>query len=401
MITLENWALIRSLAAEGVPKARIAKRLGISRTTVVKVVSSPAPPRYERKPVETSFSPFESRVRAMLAEFPDMPATVLAERVGWNGSGSWFRQNVARLRPEYRRVDPADRLVWEAGDVIQCDLWFPPRRIPLPDGTCRLMPVLVMSSAFSRFTLARILPSRKTPDLLLGMWELLQRFGAVPRRLMWDNEAGIGRGETLASGVAEFAGTLASSFVLLPPRDPETKGIVERRNGWFNKSFMPGRTFTSPADFQHQLGDWLERANHRVVRTLKASPVDLVERDREAMLPLPPVALHVGWREHVRLGRDYYVRLDSNDYSVNPSAIGRMVSVSADLNTVRVRQAGRIVAEHERVWGRGVTITDSRHVDIAKTLRADFRNRPQPATEDLTRDLADYDRVFGLTGEAS
>lgn len=393
--------MIRSLAAEGVPKARIAKRLGISRTTVVKAVSSSEPPRYERKAVETSFSPFESRVRAMLAEFPDMPATVLAERVGWSGSGSWFRQNVARLRPEYRRVDPADRLVWEAGDVIQCDLWFPPRKILLPDGTCRLMPVLVMSSAFSRFTLARILPSRKTPDLLLGMWELLQRFGAVPRRLMWDNEAGIGRGETLASGVAEFAGTLASSFVLLSPRDPETKGIVERRNGWFNKSFMPGRTFTSPTDFQHQLGDWLERANHRVVRTMKASPVDLVERDREAMLPLPPVALHVGWREHVRLGRDYYVRLDRNDYSVNPSAIGRMVTVTADLNQVRVRQAGRIVAEHERVWGRGVTITDSRHVDIAKTLRADFRNRPQPATEDLTRDLADYDRVFGLTGEAS
>jgi transposase len=129
VITLEDWALIRSLAAEGVPKSRIAKRLGISRTTVVKAVSSLAPPRYERKPVETSFSPFELGVRAMLAEFPEMPATVLAERVGWTGSGSWFRHNVARLRPEYRRVDPADRLVWEAGDVIQCDLWFPPRKI--------------------------------------------------------------------------------------------------------------------------------------------------------------------------------------------------------------------------------------------------------------------------------
>ncbi|MEI2714991.1 MAG: helix-turn-helix domain-containing protein [Nocardioides sp.] len=38
MITLEDWALIRRLAAEGVPKARIAERLGISRTTVIKAV---------------------------------------------------------------------------------------------------------------------------------------------------------------------------------------------------------------------------------------------------------------------------------------------------------------------------------------------------------------------------
>ena len=44
-------------------------------------------------------------------------------------------------------------------------------------------------------------------------------------------------------------GTLATRLVLLPPRDPESKGVVERRNGWFETSFMPGRTFASPADF--------------------------------------------------------------------------------------------------------------------------------------------------------
>jgi hypothetical protein len=103
VITLEDWALIRRLASEGVPKAQIAVRLGISRTTVVKAVASDAPPKYERKPVVTSFSPFEPWVAALLAEFPEMPATVLAERVGWDGSPSWFRVNVARLRPQFRR----------------------------------------------------------------------------------------------------------------------------------------------------------------------------------------------------------------------------------------------------------------------------------------------------------
>ena len=43
---------------------------------------STLPPKYERSPVVTSFGPFEVRVRALLAEHPEMPATVLAERVG-------------------------------------------------------------------------------------------------------------------------------------------------------------------------------------------------------------------------------------------------------------------------------------------------------------------------------
>jgi len=77
---VEDWALIRSLAAEGVPKKQIAERLGISRTTVVKVVASTAPPKYERAATVSSFAPFEVRVRSLLVEFPEMPATVIAER---------------------------------------------------------------------------------------------------------------------------------------------------------------------------------------------------------------------------------------------------------------------------------------------------------------------------------
>jgi hypothetical protein len=64
VITSEDWALTRRLAAEGVPKARIADRLGVSRTTVIKAVGSDAPPRYERKPAVTSFTVFEPLVRA-------------------------------------------------------------------------------------------------------------------------------------------------------------------------------------------------------------------------------------------------------------------------------------------------------------------------------------------------
>lgn len=394
---MEDWALIRRLAAEGEPKAKIAARLGISRTTVIKAVGSESPPRYERAAASTSFTPFEARVRELLAQTPTMPATVLAERVGWEGSIRWFRDNVKRLRPEQQRIDPADRLVWAAGDAAQCDLWFPPEKIPLEDGTAKLLPVLVITPAYSRFVAGRMIPTRKTEDLLLGSWELIEQLGRVPRRLIWDNETGIGRGKRHAVGVDAFMGTLATKLVLLPPRDPESKGVVERRNGWFETSFMPGRSFTSAADFNEQFAEWLQRANRRVVRTLGAAPTDRLAADLAAMLQLPPIPLHLGWRNRIRLGRDYYVRIDTNDYSVDPRVIGRVVDVTADLNRVRVRWEGRVIADHPRAWGRGMVITDPAHKDAAAVLRRQFQ-QPRAATgsDDLVRDLADYDRAFGI-----
>jgi hypothetical protein len=397
VISVEDWALIRRLVADGVPQRQVARQLGIGRSTVARAVAAESPPKYERRPVVTSFSPFEARVRELLAEFPEMPATVLAERVGWAGSRSWFGENVARLRPQFRRPDPADRLSWSPGDAAQCDLWFPPARIPLEDGSSGLLPVLVVTAAYSRFTAGRMIPTRTTEDLLLGSWELIRQIGRVPRRLIWDNETGIGRGGRLAAGVAAFCGTLATTIVQLRPRDPESKGIVERHNGYFETSFMPGRAFASPGDFNAQFTQWLQRANNRIVRTVRARPSDLIEADRAAMLPLPAVPPPVGWHHQIRLGRDYYVRLDASDYSVDPAVIGRLVEVTGDLDRVQARTEGRVVADHVRVWARGSTVTDPVHLQSAGRLRQEFRRpRRQAPDSDLFRDLADYDRAFGV-----
>ena len=394
---MEDWALIRRLVADGVPQRQVARDLGIGRSTVARAVASDGPPKYERPAVSTSFTPFEPAVRQLLVTTPDMPATVIAERVGWTGSISWFRDNVRGLRPDHRPVDPSDRLIWLPGDAAQCDLWFPPKKIPLEDGTAKLLPVLVITPAHCRFTTGVMIPTRKTEDLLLGTWQLIEQLGRVPRRLIWDNEPGIGRGRRHADGVDTFMGTLATKLVLLPPRDPESKGIVERRNGWFETSFMPGRSFASPADFNEQFTDWLGVANQRRVRTLAASPISLLPADLAAMLPLPPIPLHLGWRNRIRLGRDYYVRIDTNDYSVDPRAIGRIVEVTADLDRVRVRLDGRIIADHTRVWARGMVITDPAHREAAAVLRREFQQpRLVPVGDDLSRDLADYDRAFGL-----
>jgi len=161
---LEDWALIRRLhASERLPEAQIARKLGISRNTVAKAIASTDPPSYSRAPVPTSFEPFEQRVRNLLDGTWSMPATVLAERVGWTGSPSWFREQVAAILPEYAPSDPAERIVHHPGDQVQCDLWFPEPKIPLGDGTRVMLPVLVMVASFSKFITAVMIPSRAAP----------------------------------------------------------------------------------------------------------------------------------------------------------------------------------------------------------------------------------------------
>jgi transposase len=355
VITVEDWAEIRRLyRSEKLSQAEIARRLKLSRNTVAKAVSSESPPRYERAPVASSgWLAVEPAVRGLLREYPTMAATVIAQRVGWSGGHSWFAENVARIRPEYAPADPCDRLVHLPGEQVQCDLWFPGQVVPDHGGVLRSFPVLVMVAAYSRFIAAVMIPSRITGDLLAGMWQLLSRdIGAVPRTLLWDNESGIGQRGRLAQGVSGFCGVLGTRLIQARPYDPETKGVVERANGYLGTSFLPGRTFCSPADFNTQLADWLAAvANVRRHATTRLIPAEALIADRAAMATLPPVAPTTGTTVSTRLGRDYYVALTSSAYSVHPEAIGRMITVTANLDRIRAHCGDRLVADHERLWG--------------------------------------------------
>ena len=202
-----------------------------------------------------------------------------------------------------------------------------------------------------------------------------------------------------------FAGTLATQIKLAPVRDPEYEGLVERANGYLETSFLPGRVFTSPADFNDQLDQWLVRANNRTVRATRSRPADLLETDYLSMLPLPPVNPSIGLNHRIRLARDYYVRVDTVDYSVDPQAIGRFVDVTASPERVVVYCDGQLVARHTRSWAKHGVITDPAHVATAAALRHHFtheRRRRHATRHHLDGHpvalsaLPDYDALFGV-----
>jgi transposase len=413
---LEDWAEIRRLhRAEGMPIKAIVRKLGIARNTVRKALAADEPPVYRRADAGSAVDAVEPQIRVLLKEWPTMPATVIAERIGWDRSMTSLKDRVRVLRPLFLPADPSSRTTYLPGELIQCDLWFPAVDIPLGFGQVARPPVLVMVSGYSRWMQALMLPSRKSGDLLAGHWVLLQRLGAVARSLVWDNESAVGSWRSgrpqLTAAFAGFAGTLGVGVIQCKPRDPEAKGLVERANEYLETSYLPGRSFTGAQDFNTQLSTWLERANTRQHRTIGCRPADRWPGDRDTMLALPPLAPLVGWQHSTRLPRDHYVRLASNDYSVHPSVIGRRVEVRADLDTVTVTCAGQVVAEHERCWARHQSLTDPAHYAAAVAMRT-AKSTPNPALATIpdqpgtdrrsrqvqvqVRPLADYDALFAV-----
>src|SRR6476659_2374839 len=174
MLSVEDWAEIRRLRrSEGLPIKVIARTLKISKNTVKSALADDEPPKYERPPRGSIVDEVEPRIRELLQVYPTMPATVIAERIGWQRSIRVLSSRVAELRPVYLPPDPASRTAYVAGEIAQCDLWFPDVVVPVGCGQARsatALPVLTMVCGYSRWASAVLIQTRTAEDLYAGWW---------------------------------------------------------------------------------------------------------------------------------------------------------------------------------------------------------------------------------------
>jgi len=401
LINVEEWAEIRRLhLAEGMGVKAIVRRLGVARNTVRAALRSDAPPHYEREGPGSAVDDFEPAIRRLLAVTPDMPATVIAERIGWTRGITVLRERVAELRPAYQVPEAFGRTEYKPGELGQWDLWFPDYAIPVGHGQTAVLPVLVGVPCYSRWILARMIGSKESADVLGGHLQLVTELGAVPRMGVYDGEPAIsvrrGRQLIYTRDYLRLKGTLGMGSIVLAKGHPERKGVVERANGYLETSFMPGRHFTGRDDFNGQLAEWLTiRANVRVHSGLRCRPSERIEEDRAAIMPLPPLPPHMGLHHDLRLPADHWVRHQTNDYSVHPKAVGRRVQVRADDAQLVVTLGTEVVARHVRVLASHVTVTDPVHDRAREAARA-LASVPKVAEVGVeVRDLAVYDRATG------
>jgi hypothetical protein len=302
---------------------------------------------------------------------------------------------VAELRPLFApRTRVFQRTIYRRGELLQFDLWQPRCEVPVGHGQTRRAWVVVAALGFSRAGAGSVIFSKQAPDILAGLWRCITRLGGLPETVVIDREGALHAGDGRPTeAFAAFCGQLPVGWHFCELADPQAKGVVERLQGYLETSFEPGRRFVNEHDFQDQLDGWFkQRANRRLHRTLRRRPVELLGEEREVMRPLPASAPDTARRWVLRVPPDPHVRVDTNDYSLDPALVGRRVEVCVDQQhvTAVALDTGELACRHPRCFARHRTITALEH---ARALRS-ARRGARAEIEVQTRPLAHYDALI-------
>lgn len=398
MVGVEMWAEVRRMKrVEGLSARRISERTGLARDTVARLLAAEAPPRYSRAPAGSILDPFKEWICEQLAQDATVASQRLredAQELGYRGGRTIFDEYVREVRPRFLVRRTFQRTVYLPAELIQCDLWEPSQHVPVGWGQVRRGWVVTTQSCWSRAFAGTLVFSKEAPDILWGLARNLLRLGVRPQKLVWDRESAIaGRGKPTEPFLA-FCGALQVGWIILDPGDCQAKGQLERQHDYLEKNFEPRRSFANHVDFQEQLDAWSEKANNRQHRTIRGVPAQrlALERERSA---LGEVSLDTDRRRVVRVPQQPLVRVDRNDYSIDPRFAGRRVEVRVSQTgiTARVLDTGELACRHGRVFAGHQTIVDPAHQNELERLRERRRGRRQDVLVEQ-RPLSVYDALI-------
>ena len=291
--------LLRHYLEQGLSKAALARKLGISRDTIYRWIRSgdldrdldQSAVRYRARPaVPTKLDAYKPMILSRLATYPELSAVRLLAEIraaGYDGGYSQLTAYVRQVRPA-RAPEPVVR--FETPPAHQAQVDFAEFRFPWG----RRYALLVVLS-YSRMLWLGFYPKQDMRTLFHGLEAAFRFFGGVPKELLFDQmKAVITRDLRLQGGQLarneEFL-RFAAHWGFLPracrPYRAQTKGKVERPVRYVRENFIYGRDFLGDADLDEQSTRWLaEVANVRVHGTTRERPVERLLQEQHLLLPL-------------------------------------------------------------------------------------------------------------------
>ena len=407
MYSVHDWAEVRRLhEREHCSKTAIARRLGMSRNTVDRLLRLEEPPHYERRPNGSLLDAFKPDIAELLEQDPEVPATVILDvisRRGYQGRITILKDYLATERPRYLAQRSFQRTSYVPGEIGQFDWWEPPILIPVGKDRFRKPYALVGTLPSSAAHETVFTFSKTMGDFCPAFVDTLQRFGGVPDAGVFDNDAsivarGTGRNAVLHHEVASLFGQLRLKPIVLEAKRPQSKGQVERTIGYLETSFLPTRMFSSLDDLQGQHDDWArETAHRRYHRRVGAKVSDAYNVERGFLHPLPDPLPDTSVHLETKAGKDIFIRVGDVDYSIPPGLTGRRLSITLSLAEVRIYLEGHEIAAHRRSYVPADVVLDPGH---ARALRLSREARAHLSSGDVeleTVDLARYDRLAQVT----
>lgn len=362
MLDKQTRTAILALAGKGHNRCEISRALGVSRNSVKRVLraGTAEPGALQRA---SRLDEHLDDIRALYAECKDGRGRTNLVRV-WEKLQEKLKREGKTIEATYsaltwfcrehgigvREKVPAARIVTGPGVEMQHDT--SPYTLDL-GGHKTALQCASLILGYSRMLYAQFYLRFQRFDMKIFLTEAFQYFGGACRRCVIDNTSiaiacGSGSRAQMASEIEAFEERFGFRFLAHEIMHSDRKGKIERPFNWVETNFLVGRKFKDLADLNLQALAWLEYANRKRKRELKASPLELFAAEKPALLPLPLYVPEV-YRLWPR-GVDAYscFPLHGFKYPVPAAYIGKELQVRETKNRVIALDGRQEVANHEK-----------------------------------------------------
>jgi transposase len=375
MFSVELYGRVRHAChIEGLSQREAARRFGIHRNTVRKMLAFSVPPGYRRAqpPLRPKLGAFTAIIDQILAADRSAPlkqrhtAKRIFDRLrtehGYAGSYTSVKAYVHEHRARAQEMfvplaHPPGHAQADFGEAVA-----------VIGGVRQKIHFFCLDLPHSDAGFLKAYPAERTEAFLDGHNAAFAFLGGVPQSILYDNtRLAVARilGDGTRQRTRAFA-ELQSHYLFLDrfgrPGKGNDKGKVEGLVGYARRNFLvPVPAVPSFAALNEHLEQrCLERLDHRV-RGHEESIGERLVRDLSALQPRPPTAYEACDRKPARVSARSLVRYDRNDYSV-PTVYGyRPVLVKGYVGEVVIACGAAIIARHPRCYGREEFIFDPLH----------------------------------------
>jgi len=347
-IKMAKSASIIELYEHGWSRRRIARELDLNRETISRYIRLHTVPEAKPAKVPAGISGSASLCRPY-HDFVlrGVESGLTAQRIfqdlrieqDFPGNYDTVKRYVRRLTAG--GMKPVERMECQPGEEAQVD--FGLGAPVVADGHRRRSWVFRIVLSHSRKGYSEAVFRQTTEDFIRCLENAFRHFGGVPKTLVIDNlRAAVSHADWYEPDVIPKMAAFCRHYgaVVLPtrPRHPEHKGKIERGVGYVKGNALKKRVFGTLAEENAYLRWWEEHiADQRIHGTTRQHVARCFEeRERTALLSLPPM-LFPSYEEGRRaVHRDSYIEVLHAYYAVPEEYVGRNVWARWDTRTVRI-----------------------------------------------------------------
>jgi transposase len=366
MIDYELFSKIRHLKEhEGLSVPQIATELSLDPRTVRKWCVATFRPR-KITSRSSKLDAFKRDIVRMLQSYP-YSATQIFQRIceqGFDGGYSIVKRYVRKVRPP--KFPAFLKLSFAPGECAQVD-WGSYGAVTV-GSTRRRLSFFVMVLCYSRMMYVEFTVSQTMEHFLGCHQNAFDFFGSVPKKIMVDNLKSavlrriVGHAPVFNPKYLDFANHYGFTIAPCNVGKGNEKGRVENAVGYVKKNFLSGLAVPDFAALGPAARNWLETiCNVRIHGQTRQKPIDLFEKEKPFLTPLPVNPFDVATVSQVRASSQFRITMDTNCYSVPAEYAGSTLTLKAYPDRLCIYLKDKLIARHVRSYDRYRDFEDPDH----------------------------------------